>query len=164
MQLIAKRENSYHCFDWEFTMAVESKWLIANAVILQRVEGGMDVDALRYASKTIIDMVDQSKRPLVHHILDLRQCRTMPLNVRVMSKNLFEPFRHPHFGWSVIITDHDKVTMSVLSMALQINKIRFRFVSKPEQAVTLLQKQDAALPLMNINEVIRFCQPAIASR
>ena len=145
-------------------MAVESKWLVGNAVILQRVESGMDIDDLRYTSKTIIDMVEQSKRPLVHHILDLRQCRKMPLNVRVMSKNLFAPLRHPHFGWAIIVADHDKVTMSVLSMALQINKIRFRFVSKPEEAVAFLQKQDAALPLMNINDVITFCQPATASR
>ena len=164
MRIIEKRESYYACFDWEITMAVESKWLIGNAVILQRVEGGMDVDTLRFTAKTIIDMVEQSKRPLVHHLLDLRQCQTMPLNVRVMSKNLFEPLRHPHFGWSVIIADHDKVTMSVLSMALQINKIRFRLVSKPEEAVAFLQKQDAALPLMNINDVITFCQPAIANR
>ena len=143
--------------DGENNMALEFKWLIRNEVILQRIEGEMSIDDLRSMAMTLIDMVEQSKRPLVHHIVDTRLMTQMPLNVREMSQNLFEPLRHPRYGWAIIIGKHDPVTKSVLSMALQINKIRYRFVPDPIDAARVIQEQDSAISPIAIDELMAFC-------
>jgi len=78
------------------------KWMIEDQLIFIKIYE-WDIESLKSDTLTVNSMINQSDKPLVHSIWDLRDMEKYPTNLREILKTNQILLSNEQLGWSIAI-------------------------------------------------------------
>lgn len=127
-------------------MPADIHWIVEGAVIYQKFDGNHTVEAIHAANQKLLDMLEESERPLVHYLMDVTELSGLPKHVREVVEASRPFFQHPKLGWSVAYGTSNPFFRMVGTLATSILRARFRVVRDKAQAYAFLNEIDETLP------------------
>ena len=123
-------------------MSVDVRWGVENQVIQCTMWGDVTIEELREAIQQGAAMFEASPYEAIHDVIIAHSLRSYPSLPQLLELRGF--FRHPKFGWAVLISD-DKIVNFFTTVIAAVNN-RFRSFTALEQGLTFLEDRDVRLP------------------
>ncbi len=137
-------------------MSVDVRWGVENQVIQCTMWGDVTIEELREAIRQGVIMFDESPYAAIHDVIIANKLRSYPSLPQLLE--LREFFRHPKFGWAILISD-DKIVSFFTTVIAAVNN-HFRSFPKLEQGLAFLEDRDVRLtkPLViqDVNAIIQI--------
>ncbi len=122
-------------------MSVDVRWGVENRVIQCTMWGDVTIEELREAIKQGELMFESSPYDLIHDVIIAHELLSYPGLPGLLE--LREFFRHPKFGWAILISD-DKIVSFFTTVIAAVNH-RFRSFPTIGEGITFLESRDARL-------------------
>lgn len=120
-------------------MPIHIYWYIPEHVVYVEMTG--DIDEALFKRFVANPFGDREPPTRYHSITDARRAKSMP-TMKVMTK----ADMLPALDWVFFVTDRSNpLGQFIASVAMQVLRVRFRFIDKPEDAHTILRHVDPAL-------------------
>ncbi len=124
-------------------MAYESRWLVENRVLLQRLAGVITGDELMQARRSADELIDSVSEGLVYIIVDERAVTQYPTDLMAVVK-VMAGKNSERLAWTLTLS-HDKMARFMSSTVSQIIGLRVRAFANVAALVAFLVDQDETL-------------------
>lgn len=124
-------------------MAVETRWLIEDRVLYQRIHGDVTLEDLDTAAKNVDIFVEHLSNTLVYLVVDERDVTKFPISLREVS-NAMQRKPSPLLAWTLILAS-DGMHRFLSSAVGQLLGLRIRAFNRPEEVIAFLADQDETL-------------------
>ncbi len=124
-------------------MPVGLAWLVEGHLILAKGWYALKSEELADFDARVLAMLTQSQKPLVHGIHDYSEAQAMP---PIKDLIQIKSGQHPKIGWVIVVGLHDRMMKFFVSIALQIFRVRVRFMDSVQEGLDFLQDVDSTLP------------------
>jgi hypothetical protein len=126
-------------------MPYDISWLVENQVINLVLDGEMTVETIDEMSKTIIQYLDSSDKPLVHLLIDDSHASSSIRHIKSVME-VGKALGHPRFGWLIIYGSTNKTYQFMSYLISQITKIRHRRFATLAETLEFLHTVDVTVP------------------
>lgn len=124
-------------------MPVGLAWLVEGHLILAKGWYALKSEELADFDARVLAMLEKTPRPLVHGIHDYSEAQAMPPMKDLVQ---LKSGRHPRIGWVIVVGLDDRMMKFFVSIALQIFRVRVRFMDSVQEGLDFLQDVDSTLP------------------
>jgi len=122
-------------------------WLVEKHVVLGKIYN-IDVSTLADVMMEANTFVNESDRPLVHVIWDIKDLETYPTNINDIRQAIKPLFTNQSLGWVIVVTDN-MMTSFLAQVGSSIYGVRYHRLKTMEEALQYLSQRDPSLPLIS---------------
>jgi hypothetical protein len=105
--------------------------------------GKVGADDLITYDQNVIRIMDEATVPMLHAIYDYTHAEALP---SLKDLSTLKSGSHPKVGWSVFVGVPNPFIKFLVSVTIQIMRVRLRFFDTFEEAKQFIQEMDSTLP------------------
>ena len=129
------------------------KWYIEQEIIYHHMSGEITADELRDTVTQLKDLIESSRRPLVHIIADQGDL-TQSMNFKEALDTLREISFPERMGWVILLRENSILFKMGSALATSLFKLRTRSFSSLDEAEEFLRSMDSTLSWEKIDKSV----------
>jgi hypothetical protein len=129
-------------------MPIYSTWVVEGHLVYWKSWGALTEDDIAPYDAESLALLEHTAT-MLHTIADHTQLQQLPA---LKGLTTLSAARDPRLGWYLVVGSMNPIIRMMVSIAVQVSKIRLRFFDTFESALEFIREQDSTLPPIEVTE------------